>query len=58
MKFGQVPKLEIDGKTLYQSIAITRFLARKYGLAGKTEFEEAQADMIVDCILDTFHGSK
>ena len=58
MRFGQLPQLEIDGKTLYQSMAITRFLARKYNLAGKTNFEEAEADMIVDLINDTFDGSK
>merc|ERR1712154_711937 len=29
-RFGQLPRLEIDGETLYQSLAINRFLARKY----------------------------
>lgn len=58
MRFGQMPVLEIDGKTLCQSITITRFLARKYGFAGKNEFEKAEVDMIVDCIQDTFEGSK
>ena len=57
MRFQQVPALEIDGKTLYQLVTITRFLAKKYGLAGNTEFEEAEADMIVDLISDTLNSS-
>ena len=57
-RFGQLPKIEIDGETLYQSLAINRFLARKYGLAGRNAMEEANVDMIVDCINDTFEGSK
>ena len=57
-RFGQLPRIEIDGETLYQSLAINRFLARKYGLAGRNAMEEAKVDMIVDCINDTFQGSK
>jgi len=53
---AQLPILEVDGKVIGQSMAITRFLARKYNLAGKNEWEEAKADMIVDCIDDTFNG--
>ena len=53
----QVPQLEVDGKTLCQSMTIARFLARKYGLAGETDFEQAETDMIVDTICDSFFGS-
>ena len=56
MKFGQVPVLEVDGKQVAQSMAIARFLARRYKLAGKNELEEAEADAIVDCISDCFAG--
>ena len=30
--FGQIPLLEVDGVTLCQSMAILRFLARRYGM--------------------------
>ena len=56
MKFGQLPVLEVDGKELAQSMAIARFLARRYKVAGKNELEEAEADMIVDCISDCLDG--
>jgi len=49
---GQVPVLEVDGKMLAQSRAINRFLAKKYGLAGKDAMEQAKVDMYVDCLED------
>jgi len=52
MPFGQMPLLEVDGVKLCQSKTIGRFLANKFGLAGKSDIEKAQADMIVDCIAD------
>ena len=55
-RFGKLPVLEYDGKTIAQSRAIARFLGRKYGLAGKTEIEDAEADMIVDYIAETNDG--
>jgi len=55
LPFLQVPIFEIDGKiTLCQSNAIARYLARKYNLAGKTELEQVQAEMMVDCMEDIF----
>jgi len=50
--FGQMPILEVDGIKLCQSKTIGRFLANRFGVAGKTEIEKAQADMVVDCIAD------
>lgn len=52
MPFGQIPVLEEDGKVICQSIAISRYLARKFGLAGGTDWEQAQTDMVVDCLED------
>ncbi|CAH1247069.1 HPGDS [Branchiostoma lanceolatum] len=45
---GGLPLLEVDGVTLCQSLAIARFAARDVGLAGKSNLEQAQADMFVD----------
>uniref|UniRef100_A0A914QE52 glutathione transferase n=1 Tax=Panagrolaimus davidi TaxID=227884 RepID=A0A914QE52_9BILA len=46
--FGKLPILEIDGTQLVESAAIARFIARKHGLAGKGDLEEAKVDAIVD----------
>jgi glutathione S-transferase len=52
--FGQVPVLEADGGLkLCQSNSIARYLARKFHLAGKTDEDQARADMVVDCFEDT-----
>ena len=50
--------MEYNGKTIAQSRAIARFLGKKYGLAGKTDIEEAEADMIVDYIAETNDGKR
>lgn len=52
MPFGQVPVLEIDGKKVNQSTAISRHLAKQFGLAGKDEWEALQIDIAVDTIHD------
>lgn len=36
---GQLPILEVDGELLSQSGAITRFVARKFGLGGHDDWE-------------------
>ena len=47
--FGQVPLLEVTegGKTvkIAQSLAIARFLARRFNLDGKSDLEKAEVDM-------------
>ena len=48
MPLGQIPVLEYDGTVLSQSLTIARFLAKEFGLAGKDNLEQAQADMIID----------
>jgi len=52
MPFGKVPVLEIDGKVLNQSVAITRYLAKKAGLAGNDNWESLLIDIAVDNIND------
>ena len=42
---GQIPVLNYNGVEISQSMAITRFLANEFGLAGKTNLEKARADM-------------
>ncbi|XP_046456709.1 glutathione S-transferase 1-like isoform X4 [Daphnia pulex] len=55
--FSQVPILEVDGQVLAQSNAIARYLARKYGLAGKDEWEQAQTDMYIENIHDLLNAA-
>jgi len=50
--FGQVPLLSIDGQLYSQSVSIARYLAEKFGLAGKTDLDKLRADMIVHCLED------
>lgn len=50
--FRQIPLLEAEGKTLCQTNAITRYLANKFGFAGKTDIEKAEVDMIVECTME------
>lgn len=57
LPFNQLPILEENGKVLAQSHTICRYLARKHGLAGKNDWEAAQADMFADCIYDQMDGN-
>jgi len=52
LPMGQLPVLEVDGKTIGQSMAIARYCARRFGLAGKDELEGALADQVVDHVSD------
>ncbi|XP_045451695.1 glutathione S-transferase 2-like [Melitaea cinxia] len=52
MPFGQMPVLEIDGKQYAQSLAISRYLGRKYGLNGKDIEEAFEIDQNVDFLND------
>lgn len=58
--FGALPLLKVtdnndnNNKTvLAQSVSISRYLATRFGMGGKSELERAQCDMIVDQIIDT-----
>merc|ERR1712170_240812 len=50
--YGGLPLLEWNGEVLAQSIAVTRFVAREVGLAGRNSLECAQADEVVDAFAD------
>ncbi|KAE8573714.1 glutathione S-transferase [Halyomorpha halys] len=53
MPFGMVPILEVEGEgQVGQSNAIARYLALKYGLAGKTPWEALECDVLVDTLGD------
>jgi len=49
---GQLPCMEVEGKTICQSMAIARYCASRYGLAGNNALEAALADQAVDAISD------
>ncbi|XP_060565092.1 probable glutathione S-transferase 9 isoform X1 [Ruditapes philippinarum] len=47
-----LPVLEVDGKLLSQSLTICRYLAREFGLCGKTSWEQALVEQVVDTMDD------
>lgn len=49
---GQMPVLEVDGKKVFQSTAIARYLGKLVGLAGKDDWENLQIDIMADTITD------
>lgn len=57
MPWGQLPMLQWKGESICQSMAICRFLAREFGIAGKTNLEMAQVDEIVDVIQDGINAT-
>jgi len=53
--YGKVPVLELDnGKQLNQSATIARFIAEKFNLAGKDEWERAKVNEVVDFQKDVY----
>ena len=57
MPLNVVPVLYYDELVLSQSKTIARFLAKEFGIAGKTNQIQAKADMIIDCITDVEIGT-
>ncbi|XP_048729241.1 hematopoietic prostaglandin D synthase-like [Ostrea edulis] len=52
MPAGQMPVLEVDGKKYCQSLAIARYVAREYGMAGASSTEQLLIDQVVDTVND------
>lgn len=50
--FGQVPLLEVDGLTLFQTGAIVRYAARHGKLDGGSELEKAEVDAVCETVKD------
>ncbi|GFR73989.1 glutathione S-transferase [Elysia marginata] len=48
-----MPVLEVDGEMLAQTVAICNYLAREFGLYGKTNMESFQIDQVV-CLVEDF----
>ncbi|KAI1703638.1 putative glutathione S-transferase 5 [Ditylenchus destructor] len=48
-RYGQLPYLDInDGRRLYESYAISRYLAKRFDLSGKGAWEQAKVDEFAD----------
>ena len=52
---GKSPWLEVDGHIIPESYAIHRFIANKFGFAGKDEFEKAAVDSTADFFADVMN---
>jgi len=52
MPLKVLPVLEVDGKQLSQSLAISRYLAREFKLNGGSNWEMALVEQIVDSVND------
>lgn len=52
--FGQVPMLECNGINICHTNAINIYLAKKAGIAGKDDLEQAQVQMYVELCYDLF----
>ncbi|XP_013390342.1 uncharacterized protein LOC106158790 [Lingula anatina] len=50
--WGTLPVLEVDGKVIGQSGAVAGYLARKLGLAGATNEEQALSTSVVQALTD------
>ena len=57
MPWGQLPSLQWNGVTIFQSMTICRFLAREIGVAGRNNIEMAQVDEIIDVIKDAMEAN-
>nr|XP_033200362.1 hematopoietic prostaglandin D synthase-like [Bombus vancouverensis nearcticus] len=52
MPYKKLPVLEIDGTPVAQSNAVARYLAKKYDLMGRNEWDAMICDVLVDALGD------
>jgi glutathione S-transferase len=50
--FGKIPVLYVDGKRITQSVAISRFLAKRFDLVSTDPFLDARCDEVGDSLLE------
>ncbi|XP_055345884.1 glutathione S-transferase 1-like [Paramacrobiotus metropolitanus] len=50
--WGTLPLLEVDGRTVAQSNAIARYLARSFLLAGQDKWQEVLVDSVIEAASD------
>ncbi|GFN76126.1 glutathione s-transferase [Plakobranchus ocellatus] len=52
MPLGQVPVLEVDGQKYPQSLAIASYLAREFGLYGRSNLDSLKIDIVAQTVLE------
>jgi len=55
--WGQVPVVEHNGKMYCQSLAIVRFLAKRFNLMGADEYEAYKCDEIYEALRELMDGT-
>nr|XP_022903520.1 glutathione S-transferase-like [Onthophagus taurus] len=50
--FGQLPVYEEDGRVTHQTVAILRYLGKKFGLIGENDWENLEIDSMADNFTD------
>ncbi|KAF8363340.1 hypothetical protein PRIPAC_90263 [Pristionchus pacificus] len=56
--FGTLPVLEVDGVQIGQTLAIVRYVAREFGLAGPDNLTAALADALADQFVDFLQSTE
>jgi len=51
-EYRKLPVLEVDGKTLNQSVAINRYLGKRFGLVASDPFTDALLEALTDNLRD------
>jgi len=57
LPWGQLPCLTWNSQTIFQSMAICRYIARELGISGRDNMEKAQVDEIIDVLQDAINSN-